>query len=293
MFKVGRVCISLGQECNLKCKYCFRELTKGKIPIELNDLMKWYLQNISSDWCRAVVFSGGEPLIYWNRILEVISYLKPNIGKCILTNGTLLTQEKVDYINKNNIEVSLSYDGRMTKYLRGVDVLENSKILDLVKQIKILTISPVITSLNCDVIDIYKYTAEKLQRDNFYFLHGTVMNNGKNQELINGFDYDLYAKSYREFVNKYHKITLSRYLDESKHCSFEVNLHGEVVNKIFLHKYGTVLDDYDYCLAKKEERYKDNYCVKTQCPLIEQCTYIKEYADYHNCHCSNIRSGYL
>lgn len=294
MFKVGRICIPLGLECNLKCRYCFRQLPHGSLPLALNELMMNYLQNISSEWCRAVVLSGGEPLLYWHKIKTIFELLQPGVGKCILTNGTLLTQEKVDYINKHRIEVAISHDGEQTKYLRGVDVLNNPKLLDLIRQINSLTLSPVITSKNCNVISVYKYISEKLGRDNFYFLHGVVMDNGHNKDLIDGFDYDTYARTYREFVDKYHKITLSRYLSgDSEHCSFNVDLHGNVVNKITLHKYGTVLDSYEYCCQKKEEYYKDNYCTKSNCPLIGNCNYLKEYADAHNCRCSQIRSGYL
>lgn len=295
MFKVSRLCIPIGSECNFRCRYCFRDQNHPKIPSDMTDVMKAYLRQVSPAWCRAVVLSGGEPLLHWDTVKKIRELVNPSINVCILSNGSLLTSDKVNYINSHYMEYYLSHDGVKTQELRGVDVLENPDILECVKRIRLLTIAPVITNKNPDVMEVYHYIARKLRRDNFYYLHGTVMDNGHCQDLIDGFDYDIYGQSYREFVRKYYKTTRTRFLIGNKrsHCSFEVNLHGVVTNKITGQRYGTVLDSYADCELVMRKLCRNNYCSDTKCPLQGSCSYYEEYANEHNCRCSMIRSGYL
>ena len=68
MLKLDRVCVPLSLDCNLHCKYCYRDREKlDKIP-EFTEDMKEYLRNLSPEWCEAVVASGGEPLMHFDKV---------------------------------------------------------------------------------------------------------------------------------------------------------------------------------------------------------------------------------
>lgn len=58
-------------------------------------------------------FFGGEPLIQFPMIKGIIEEFEhdENIQFFMPTNGLLLTEEKLDYLKKHNVEMSLSFDG--------------------------------------------------------------------------------------------------------------------------------------------------------------------------------------
>lgn len=66
-----------------------------------------------------VDFFGGEPLMAWDTVVETVKYARSiekqhgkNFRFTITTNGMLLDDEKIDYINKEMSNCVLSLDGR-------------------------------------------------------------------------------------------------------------------------------------------------------------------------------------
>ena len=64
-------------------------------------------------------FFGGEPLLNWNVVTETVKYARSlekkynkNFRFTLTTNGMLLNDEKIDFINKEIYDVVLSLDGR-------------------------------------------------------------------------------------------------------------------------------------------------------------------------------------
>ena len=104
MIKLNRVCVPLTLDCNLHCKYCYRDRERLDIP-DFSDDMKAYLCQLSPDWCEAVIASGGEPLLHWDKVKELFSYVPHNVHKKIMSNCLLLTEDIVSYINDNEIEL--------------------------------------------------------------------------------------------------------------------------------------------------------------------------------------------
>ncbi|MBR1373440.1 radical SAM protein, partial [bacterium] len=200
MVKLSRVCVPLSLDCNLHCKYCYRDKEKiDKIP-EFTEDMKEYLRGLSPAWCECVCASGGEPLLHWDKVVELFSYVPKNVHKKIMSNCTLLTQEMVDYINENEIELHFSHDGKMTKFLRGVDVLENDKICNLIFQAKILRCFSVITKYNTDVWDNYFDTIRKLGRMDFNYETKPLDDVSASQRfLVEGFNYEEWLNTWLQF----------------------------------------------------------------------------------------------
>lgn len=57
-------------------------------------------------------FFGGEPLLAFDTIIKpIILKYKKELNWSITTNGTLLTEEIIDFLADNNVSILLSFDG--------------------------------------------------------------------------------------------------------------------------------------------------------------------------------------
>lgn len=141
--------VILGKGCNMKCKYCLQapydrqEVTQKNLP-RVVDFINDIAQNQNSPL--TVQFFGGEPLLYvadMKRIVKMVEHNK-NVNLSVITNGTLITSELADYLNAHNFNVAVSWDGRNTTGIRGLDVFERNK--ENILKINRLGISAIISS---------------------------------------------------------------------------------------------------------------------------------------------------
>ena len=122
---VKALCLHIAHDCNLKCRYCFAEegeyhgkrelmsLEVGKKAIDFLIKASGKRKNLEVD------FFGGEPLMNFGVVKGIVEYARSiekehnkNFRFTITTNGILLNDEIMDYINKNMHNVVLSLDGR-------------------------------------------------------------------------------------------------------------------------------------------------------------------------------------
>ena len=113
---VNRICISINNKCNLRCKYChFNEK-----QIEINDNMNIYkiLDNVieyAENKNFKIGFVGnGEPFLDLDKLKGYISYLEPypNISCYTITNGTIsLSDEDILFFVNHKVNVGFSLDG--------------------------------------------------------------------------------------------------------------------------------------------------------------------------------------
>lgn len=110
--------------CNMKCIYCFEGSSNNKQKTIMNfetakKSLQLFIDKIpeKSKSC-FVNYFGGEPLLAWDTIRESVKFARnysekkgKKLDLRIVTNGTLLTQEKVDFISEYNIGVTISIDG--------------------------------------------------------------------------------------------------------------------------------------------------------------------------------------
>lgn len=68
-------------------------------------------------------FFGGEPLLNWDLVKNTVDYARSkekgfnkHFNFTLTTNGMLLDDEKIEYLNKNMKNVVLSLDGRKEKH---------------------------------------------------------------------------------------------------------------------------------------------------------------------------------
>ena len=284
MLNLNRVCVPLSLDCNIHCKYCYRDKERiDRVP-DFTEDMKNYLKNLNNTKCEAVIASGGEPLMHWDKVQELFSYVPKNVHKKIMSNCTLLTQEMVDYINQNEVELSVSHDGPKTKFLRSVDVLENEKICSLIRQVKIMRVVCVTTKHNPDVWENFFDTATKLGRVDFEYLATPIFDIPSHHELIEGFDYDKWYQTWMEFsVSKYRyllpwyrgKTLVSHKKKVRLPSAFNVLPNGIVCGMAEIcSNYGTIFDDYDECYHNLELSGWFDYCKNKSCKFVNVCTYV-------------------
>ena len=115
--KVGTLDISLGMNCNFNCSYCSQRPFRGKAysakPSDVLPFMEMLERNNIKVGNKVFIW-GGEPLIYYKTLEKLIPLLReryPTQMFEIITNGSLLTKDKVDFFNKYNVVISVSDDG--------------------------------------------------------------------------------------------------------------------------------------------------------------------------------------
>ena len=102
--RLERVYIKLGCGCNLNCKYCHAEYA----DIRFNPKILPVLKGLDPKY---VTFGGGEPLLYWDVVEDIVSFLGDSVVYNLATNGTLLTRRIVDFANRHNMKFAVSLDG--------------------------------------------------------------------------------------------------------------------------------------------------------------------------------------
>lgn len=123
-FPLSTIILNVNTGCNLSCTYCYKEdLTSPDKGQKMNmataqksiDLL--FQQGSARDRVN-VVFFGGEPLTNFPLIKAVVAYseqMAKDEGKIIdftmTTNATLLTKEKVDWLDEHRFGLSVSMDG--------------------------------------------------------------------------------------------------------------------------------------------------------------------------------------
>ncbi len=122
---VKAMCLHISHDCNLRCEYCFAgtgDYSTGRknMPLEVGKKAIDYLIAKSENRRNLEVdFFGGEPLLNFDVVRQVVEYARSlektynkNFRFTITTNGILLDDEKIRFINEEMYNVVLSIDGR-------------------------------------------------------------------------------------------------------------------------------------------------------------------------------------
>ncbi len=115
-----RAVIILTQKCNLACSYCYAQhsRTQDILSLEKIKVVVDYIFSKNNGVKKQFTFiGGGEPLVCWSTLQSSCEYIIKksietgiayNIG--IITNATLLTEEKIKWIAEKKNRVSVSFD---------------------------------------------------------------------------------------------------------------------------------------------------------------------------------------
>jgi Radical SAM superfamily. len=119
------ICLNVAHACNLKCTYCFAcDGTYGGpaklMPFEVARQAVDLLIRLSGARPACEIdFFGGEPLLNWRVVKQTIAYAREagrKAGKSftftLTTNAMLLTPEILDELDREQVSLILSLDGR-------------------------------------------------------------------------------------------------------------------------------------------------------------------------------------
>lgn len=110
--------LHLTDRCNFRCTYCRHRESERDISLEKVKA----LIGISAKYGNKTgfCFYGGEPLMVYPLIKEIIEYCKKYSKENdhvfeykMNSNGSLFTEEKIQYLTENKVEICLSHDGLM------------------------------------------------------------------------------------------------------------------------------------------------------------------------------------
>ncbi len=122
---VKALCLHVAHTCNLNCEYCFASQGKyhGERAIMSFEVgkraLEFLIENSGNHVNLEVDFFGGEPLMNWNVVKQLVAYARQreketgkNFRFTLTTNGVLVDDDVIEFANREMHNVVLSLDGR-------------------------------------------------------------------------------------------------------------------------------------------------------------------------------------
>lgn len=123
--EIKSLCVHISHDCNLRCGYCFADegayhgkreymsVEVGRAAIDFLIARSGKRHNLEMD------FFGGEPLMNYDVLKDMVEYGKERAKEAgkefkftVTTNGLLLDDEKIEYLDREMDNVVMSLDGR-------------------------------------------------------------------------------------------------------------------------------------------------------------------------------------
>ncbi|MFW5631241.1 MAG: thioether cross-link-forming SCIFF peptide maturase [Acetivibrio ethanolgignens] len=122
---IKAMCLHIAHDCNLRCSYCFADEGeyKGKRGLMSYEVGKqaldFLIANSGSRKNLEVDFFGGEPLMNFGVVKQLVEYGRQqekihnkNFRFTLTTNGVLLDDDIMEFLNQEMANVVMSLDGR-------------------------------------------------------------------------------------------------------------------------------------------------------------------------------------
>ena len=122
---IKALCLHVAHTCNLNCSYCFASQGKYQgdraiMSFEVGQrAFDFLIENSGTRRNLEVDFFGGEPLMNWDVVKQLVAYARSiekehnkNFRFTLTTNGLLIDDEVIEFLNKEMSNVVLSLDGR-------------------------------------------------------------------------------------------------------------------------------------------------------------------------------------
>lgn len=122
---VKALCLHIAHDCNLACRYCFAgegeyQGERSLMSLEVGKkALDFLVENSGNRRNLEVDFFGGEPLMNFDVVKELVAYgrgleekKEKHFRFTLTTNGVLLTDDVMEFVNREMDNIVLSIDGR-------------------------------------------------------------------------------------------------------------------------------------------------------------------------------------
>lgn len=194
---IRKLRIQLGINCNYKCSFCIQAQEEARLssPVVHGEKLVNFMRQLEKaklkfDKLKKIELWGGEPLVYWKTLKELIPMLRekfPEVEISTVSNGTLMTEEILDFFIKHRISLTFSHDAQ-AYFLRGPDPLDDPKMVEMWKKVYQryreanlrFGINVVISQYNADLFAIQDFFAEKIDPGLSFGFEGVVIAHSPN-----------------------------------------------------------------------------------------------------------------
>ena len=169
---IKALCLNICHDCNLRCEYCFASEGTYNTPRDYMSVevgkkaIDFLISRSGGRKSLEVDYFGGEPLMNFDTVKAVVDYAEQEACKynkefhfTLTTNGLLLNDGVIDYLNDKMNNVVISIDGRkdvhnrVRKSINGkdsYDIILNNALKFISKRIGKYYIRGTFTALNTD-----------------------------------------------------------------------------------------------------------------------------------------------
>ena len=236
----------LTNSCNYHCTYCFgkfpdkKELTFSEACRVVDNIASFFLKNGIADG--RINLAGGEPLLY-SYLDDLIDYINAyGIKVSVITNGSLLTEERIALWKDKVSCIGLSIDSALPETNTAIGRCCNNKTLTVKQAVRItqaihrngimLKINTVVSKLNVneDMTEIYR----RLKPDRLKLLQVEIVegiNDCAAKFAINKKSFDEFCKRHKNccgnLVPEYSEDMENSYLMVNPQGEFQLNDSGE------------------------------------------------------------------
>lgn len=248
-------CLFITNKCNARCFYCPASQQNDELPSTQGldfESPQDYVQYINHFGFKGVSFSGGEPLLYFNRTLNYLKALRqkcsPNLYIWMYTNGILADESKLRALadeNLNEIRFDIGATGfsldkvKMAKGIIPVVSIEipsipeeKDKIIGLLPQM----VEAGVTNLNLHHLRLTQHNANNLTKRNYTIMNAErplvlesemaaleIINEAQKQNLKIGINYCSF-----HFKNRFQKAGYRKIINQKIFPEAEITENGYI-----------------------------------------------------------------
>lgn len=112
--QIKMLILGLTGQCNFACAYCYAH-EQPPVKMELRVAVRAIDMARAGGGTFVLQLSGGEPLLAFDRLREIVEYVRQNRVPALLqlqTNASLIDREKAEYLRDAGVGIGISLDGR-------------------------------------------------------------------------------------------------------------------------------------------------------------------------------------
>ncbi len=132
----------LTDDCNLKCSYCYEGNKKNKSYMDeeiVEKAIDFIVENNYPNESIDLLLLGGEPLLNKKILYKTLDIINRKYKKDrylfhfqMTTNGILLDEKTIDFLEKNSVELSISIDGDRETHNLNRKSINDKDVYDII-----------------------------------------------------------------------------------------------------------------------------------------------------------------